>query len=508
MQDDSLGQWRLSIKQDDLIQKISELQSNSVIFPHEKEYLTTRFQQYFDSEEKSSPHFIEGVNKNIILLNNGEDHFDVIINRTSEALDYITLLPTRVALFRQIGKWITANKKDSVIALFILELDDFSQINDALDHAVGDLLLFQIARRLETFTTFPFKLVRLHGDEFGFAVSDVEDIETCWTIAKWLADQFELPFDTTDEPLYLKPSIGFSVYPHIADEQTGLMRTAYIALSKSKLDDTQQTYFYDTKHDEGLRRNLVIESELNEALRTEQGLVAYYQPKMSLHTGKIEGVEALIRWIHPTRGIVSPGHFIPVAERTGLICDITNFIVEEVCSHLPTLRKHGFSGPVSINISARDFARKQFVNDVCDILEKYQVSPADIELEITEGAFISDFNYCCVILNSLREKGFRLSIDDFGTGYSSLSYLRKLPVDVLKIDMSFVRDIETSTSVYKTYGALIQIADALSLKVVAEGVDNPDQVTALKQLNCDMIQGYYLSKPQPLEEFCTYIENN
>lgn len=507
MQADSTGVWSFKANADSLFDTLATLQKKSIIFPHEHDYLKAKISDFIDTASPTLPHLIEGVNKNIILLED-EDGYEIVVNRTEETLDPITLLPTRVALTRQLDKWISEDvesNQNKIVALFILELDDFSMINDALDHAIGDFLLFQIARRLEQFDLYPFKLSRLHGDEFGLAVTGLRDVEACWDIANWIVSSFKQAFETHKESLYITPSIGFSVYPHVTDDNAGLMRTAYVALNKSKLDETQQTYFYDAKYGEGLYQDLVIESELNEAINSKVGLVTYFQPKQTLSNGKIEGLEALVRWEHPTKGLVSPGKFIPVAERSGLICGITNIVIEQVCAHLPKLRKAGFTAPVSINISARDFARKQFVQDVCAILASYKVSSRDIELEITESAFISDFNHCCIILNALREEGFQLSIDDFGTGYSSLSYLRKLPVDVLKIDMSFVRDIERSDSVFKTYSALIQIADALNLKVVAEGVDNPEQVKKLRAIQCDMIQGYHLTKPLPIDGICEYL---
>lgn len=504
MNNDTSGVWRFTSSKDTLPTLLAELQTRSIIFPFELDYLLRQINEVVESNSTDSACFISGMHKDVVLLPSSsvKDEFDIVINRNSEKLDHVTLLSSKYALQRQLDKWIRQDHPEEIFALFIIELDEFSKVNDVIEHAAGDLLLFQLARRLEKLKDHDNKVVRLHGDEFGILVKGFDSLEQIWDVAKWIEEQFEKPFEVENNTIYLNASIGISAMPHAARNHNELLKTAYFAVNKSKQDTSQVSHFYEAKYAEKLESNLQTESELNTCLRSSQGLEAYYQPKQTLATGEIDGVEALIRWNHPTKGIVSPGQFIPVAEQSDLICDLTDHIVNQVCIDLPTFRQNGFKGPVSINISARDFARKDFVQDVSGILEKHKVKPSDIELEITEGAFISDFNHCCAVLNALREKGFSISIDDFGTGYSSLSYLRKLPIDVLKIDMSFVREIEKSSKIRQVYAALIQIADALDLKVVAEGVDNPLQRDVLAEIGCDLIQGYLLSKPVPLTQFC------
>lgn len=504
MNNDTSGVWRFTSSKDALPDLLADLQTQSIIFPFELDYLLQQINKMVDTSTNDTACFISGMHKDVVLLpsSSGKDEFDIVINRNHEKLDHVTLLPSKYALQRQLDKWIRKDSPEEIIALFIIELNEFSKVNDVIEHAAGDLLLFQLARRLEKLNTFDQKVVRLHGDEFGILVKGFDDLEHIWQVAEWIEKQFELPFEVENNTIYLNPSIGISAIPHAAKNHAELLKTAYFAVNKSKQDTSQVSHFYEAKYAQKLERNLLVESELNTCLRAKQGLEAYYQPKQTLSSNAIDGVEALIRWNHPTDGIVSPGQFIPVAEQSDLICDLTDHIINQVCIDIPVFRANGFTGPVSINISARDFARKDFVTDVCAILELNNVQPADIELEITEGAFISDFNHCCLVLNALRDKGFSISIDDFGTGYSSLSYLRKLPIDVLKIDMSFVRDIEKSNKIRQIYAALIQIADAIDLKVVAEGVDNPLQKEVLKEIGCDLIQGYLLSKPVPLAQFC------
>ena len=251
---------------------------------------------------------------------------------------------------------------------------------------------------------------------------------------------------------------------------------------------------------------MLLESQLNQALDDETDLEIWYQPKQNLHSMETNGLEALIRWRHPIDGLISPAEFIPLAERTGLICEVTDFVVKQVCQDLPVLRKQGFKGKISINISANDFLRPNLVQALLDIIAESEVSTSDIELEITEGAFISDFNHCILLLNSLKDAGFALSIDDFGTGYSSLSYLTRLPVDTVKIDMSFVRELARSPQAKKIYKGMIDICKALDFKVLAEGVDHDDQRTVLQQIGCDSIQGYLLSKPLALDKLLDYLD--
>jgi diguanylate cyclase (GGDEF)-like protein len=501
------GLWRYSVNKDNLSTLLKELLAESIIFPFELDYLEKQIKHIFDAEREESACFISGMYKDVVILpaKEGEQQYDVVINRNSEKIDHITLLPSKYALHRQLDIWLREGDDDTIIALLIIELDEFSKINDVLDHSVGDLLLFQLARRLETYDDLPCKVVRLHGDEFAIAVTGLSKLEQIWDVSSWIEQQFSIPFDIEGETIYLCPSVGMSAIPYSATTPKELVRTAFFAVNKAKQDVSQQSHYYESRYAEQLKENLKIETDLHNTLRDGVGLEAYYQPKQSLVSNKIEGIEALIRWQHPVNGLVSPGMFITVAEESELICQISDFIIHQVCKDIPTFRKHGYEGQVSINISARDFARADFIGDVVSIVKQHGISPSEIELEITEGAFISDFDHCCVVLTALRAIGFSVSIDDFGTGYSSLSYLRKLPVDVLKIDMSFVQEIEHSESVHKIFAALIDIGKALSLKIVAEGVDNEAQRETLRQMKCDLIQGYLLSKPVALDTFCQTV---
>lgn len=507
LEDNANGLWRYTSTREKLSTLLQELQNKSIIFPFELEQLQRQAKAFSQDNNNHSPCFISGLHKDVIFLPSSHDNnsIDILINRNTEKLDFITQLPSKYALQRQIDFWLNNLHKDQIIALFLVELDEFSKVNDVLDHAAGDIVLYQAARRLEKLPNYNSKVVRLHGDEFAIVVQGFNNIEQAWEISSWFESQFKTPFIYNELPIYVTPSIGISAIPYVASNYIELLRTAYLALNKAKEDVTRISHFYEAKHAKDLIRELSIKTELSEELQEGKGIEVYYQPKQSLKSNKIEGIEALVRWRHPKKGLVSPADFIPIAEESELICRLTDYVIHKVCKDLSKLKKSGYHHQVSINISAKDFARNDFISDICHIVKQHKVNPKDIELEITEGAFISDVNHCSMLLNALRGFGFSISIDDFGTGYSSLSYLRKLPVDVLKIDMSFVKEIESSKTINRIYSALIEIGKALSLKIVAEGVDNPHQRTTLKSMDCDMIQGYLLSKPLPLDEFCEQV---
>ncbi|MDN4502146.1 GGDEF domain-containing phosphodiesterase [Alteromonadaceae bacterium BrNp21-10] len=502
--------WNFTVTAKSLETVISSLIAKSLIYSFERKLLTQLLEKGMSVTPPPPIQVLTGLHKDIVLLAPSQlgGDYKLSLVQNDNKLDVVTQLTSRGNLLAEVHKCIEQNEEKNIIAFFIIELNDFARINDVWEHKTGDLLLYLLARRLEKFAGYSFKLGRLLGDEFGLLVTKLNNIENIWPISAWIESQFDEPFDIKDNQIYLSPKIGISAIPHTATDQASLVKTAYIALNDAENSPVKNSAFYEPRFAENLKQNLIIESELNSALQHSQELEIFYQPKQALKNNEIKGVEALIRWRHPEKGLISPGEFIPVAEQSDLICDITDFVVDQVCKDLPRFRASGYQDKISINISARDFIRPQFVTQVSHILAKNNIEPKDIELEITEGAFISDFHHCCLVLNALRDLGFEISIDDFGTGYSSLSYLRKLPIDVLKVDMSFVKDIEKSDVVRKIFIALIMIADALNLKVVAEGVDNPEQKSVLTEIGCDLIQGYLLSKPLPLKEFCqTFFKN-
>lgn len=503
MQSDSTGIWYFECDAADIEAYLLDLQSRSVIYPDECEHLIKHLDLLHATAEHNT-HGVAPLCYRCVTLIAKAHKVEIVINREQEKTDHVTQLPLRVSLLRQISMWYEQDP-DAITGICLVELNDFSDMNDTIGHAAGDLILFEIARRLEHYNGTPFKLVRLHGDEFAMAVNHLADADDIWQVSKWISEQFESPFMTQKGAVFLTPSIGLSLNINTGNEPVSLLESAYIALNHAKSDPLIKERLYNPDQEHTLTRQVLLEAQLNQALTETNSLLVWYQPKQDLHNRQISGLEALIRWDHCTEGLISPGEFIPLAERTGLICDITDFVVRQVASDIPNLRQHGFTGKVSINISANDFMRPDLVASLLDLLTPYNISTSDIELEITEGAFISDFEQCILRLNALRDAGFALSIDDFGTGYSSLSYLTRLPVDTIKIDMSFVRELATSQQARQIYKGMINICKALHFDVLAEGVDDNAQREALATIGCDRIQGYLLSKPLPLDKLLDYL---
>lgn len=503
MQSDSTGIWYFECHADDIVDYLQSLQDRSVIYPDECEYLIKNLHQLHHVAEENTGGVLPLCHRCVTLIQKNNS-VEIIVNREQEKIDHVTQLPLRVSLLRQIGIWYEQDP-DAITGICLVELDDFSDINDTIGHAAGDLILFEIARRLERFKQHRFKLVRLHGDEFALAVNQLDDPEQIWKVSQWIGEQFKPPFKTHKGDVFITPSIGISLNINIDNDPVTLLESAYIALNHAKDDPLAQERLYNPTQEQTLTRQVLLESQLNQALSHPDELRVWYQPKQDLITGKTYGLEALIRWFHPSEGMVSPGEFIPLAERTGLICAITDHVVKQVARDLPELRQLGFDGKISINVSANDFKRDNLVDALCELLHAGNIQTSDVELEITESAFISDFSRCILLLNALREAGYELSIDDFGTGYSSLSYLTQLPVDTIKIDMSFVREITTSTQCQRIYKGMIDICKALQFDVLAEGVDDSSQREILKNIGCKKIQGYLLSKPLPLAKLKDYL---
>jgi diguanylate cyclase (GGDEF)-like protein len=506
MQSNSTGIWYFECPTNELESYLLSLQSRSIIYPDEYQYLASEQKQLFTNTDNQHQGVTPICYRGVTLIPK-QNNIEIIINRHQEKIDHVTQLPLRVSLLRQVGIWYE-NSPTHITAMCIVELNDFSNINDTVGHAAGDVILYEISQRLGSYQDLTYKLARLHGDEFALAVTQLPSEDSIWTISQWITRQFELPFQTQKGAIYITPSIGMALKTTTDDNPVSLLENAYIALNHAKDDALVNEKLFTPAQEDALTRQVMLESQLNQALENTDELEVWYQPKQNLATGQINGLEALIRWQHPTDGLISPAEFIPLAERTGLICEITNYVIDKVAQHIPTLRELGFDGKISINISANDFLRLNLVNDLLGLLAKHQVATSDIELEITEGAFINDFNHCITRLKSLKQVGFALSIDDFGTGYSSLSYLTKLPVDTIKIDMSFVRQLAKSEQSRNIYQGLIHICKALYFKVLAEGVDDNEQRTILRDIGCDSIQGYLLSKPLAIEPLTIWFANN
>ena len=504
-QSSSTGVWYYECPRQDTCQFLFDLQAKSILYPDEREFLQRAYEMTEQAESQGQVARQPVIYKTITMISK-PDCVELIVNREQEKLDVVTQLPSRVVLLRQLSVWNTI-EPERRIGVCVLELDKFSNINDSLGHATGDLILYDISRRLEKFSLFPFKLARLHGDEFALAVTGLEEPEDIWQVSNWIMEQFVDPFVTKSGNIYLTASIGVSLSDIVGFDAVSLLESAYIALNNAKNNDLVREFLYSPQQHKELTKQVLLESHLNLALACDDQLEVWYQPKQLLNSGALCGLEALIRWKHPEQGIISPAEFIPLAERTGLVVAITDYVIKHIARDLPKLRAAGLEGRIAINVSTKDFQRRNVVSELTERMQRGGISTSDVELEITEGALLHDFDQCVLMLEALRQAGFELSIDDFGTGYSSLSYLTRLPVDTIKIDMSFVRQIVFSERARKIYQALINMCDAVGLDILAEGVDDDAQRKILGEIGCTSIQGYLLSKPMPLDQTIDYIKS-
>jgi len=429
--------------------------------------------------------------------------------------DILTGLPNRQQFVREAGGATRAAKQaNRTMALLYLDLDRFKRINDNLGHSVGDALLKNVARRLEQ-SARPFELVpppaddrrqaqarvaRLGGDEFVVLLTDITDETQTAAVANRIRQSLAEPLDCGGHRLVVTPSIGIAMYPQDGTDIEDLLVKADMAMYQAKDQGRNGFAFYG--HSMAVRSlgRLELENDLRSAFQNGDFQI-YYQPKVELASGAIIGVEALLRWQHATRGWIAPDVFIPVAEETGLIAELGDWVIRESCKQLSAWAGEGFSHlSIAVNVSVQQFARADFVESVLRALWQYGVKPEQLELEITESLLMRNVDDTTACMKRFRAAGVTLSIDDFGTGYSSLGYLRQFPVDSLKIDRSFVKDLHTSDDDAAICAAIIAMARELKLKVIAEGVANTEQLDFLRTHRCDQVQGYLISPPIPVGE--------
>ncbi|GKV55296.1 hypothetical protein NCCP2222_12430 [Sporosarcina sp. NCCP-2222] len=417
--------------------------------------------------------------------------------------DYLTGLPNRRMLQEQVADWIHyAQEGNSEFALLFMDLDRFKMINDTLGHHVGDELLQAVGKRLSLSVGEKDFVARLSGDEFVVLVRS-GDRPAVQAISERIVEDLSYPYLLGQHEVFVAPSIGINFYPADATDYNTLMRNADSAMYLAK-ESGRGTYQFFTKklHDE-LVEQTMVEMELRQALQRNQLSLAY-QPQFDLKTGRMKGMEALLRWQHPIRGFISPAYFIPIAEDNGFILPIGEWVLKTACRDAKEWQQTGLPPMrVSVNVSIRQFRQPSFVSDVKAILDETGLEPQYLNLEITE-TIMSDVHHGKLILQELRNLGVNASIDDFGTGYSSLIYLSKFPLTHLKIDQAFIRELdENNTMIVK---AIIDLAKNLNLQVVAEGVETQDQACFLNKLHCDEVQGYLYAKPLSKADFTRLLE--
>jgi diguanylate cyclase (GGDEF)-like protein/PAS domain S-box-containing protein len=416
--------------------------------------------------------------------------------------DFLTGLPNRILLNDRITQAIAfATRHEIQIAVLFLDLDGFKHINDSLGHAVGDQLLQSVAQRLVSGVRGSDTVSRQGGDEFVILLYEMKEAEGAVISATRLLAAVARPHSIAGHDLHVTASIGVSVYPDDGLDAETLIKNADTAMYQAKENGKQNfQYFKPAMNIRAVERQS-IEENLRRALERRE-FALHYQPKIDLLTGAISGVEALIRWTHPARGMLSPAQFIPIAEDSGLILAIGAWVLREACTQARAWADAGLPATrMAVNVSSMEFRDENFLSNLSDILSETGLAPGLLELELTESVLMKRAETAVSILGALREQGVSIAIDDFGTGYSSLSYLRRFPIDVLKIDQSFVRQISNGGGDTAIVAAVIGMARSLKLRVVAEGVETLEELLFLQSQRCDEVQGYYFSRPVVPEVF-------
>jgi diguanylate cyclase (GGDEF)-like protein/PAS domain S-box-containing protein len=412
--------------------------------------------------------------------------------------DMLTRLPNRTLLNDRLSQALThARRNKTNLSVMFLDLDRFKMINDTLGHIVGDHLLQAVAMRLKHCLREGDTLARLGGDEFTLLLPEVNSKNDAQQVAKKIIESLSLPFKIDDHELFITTSIGISHFPEDGDSIELLIKHADIAMYSVKGKGKNGYQFYDNKMINAYSNHLTLEHDLRIALEEEQFEI-YYQPQINIETEEVFAMEALIRWHHPKKGMISPGEFISLAEETGLIIQIGNWVLKNACSELNRWREMGLDNlRIAVNVSAIQLEQNNFVEYVLDILSKYNIPGEFLEIEITENTLMHDTDDGVIKLRELSNHEIKIAIDDFGTGYSSLNYLKRLPIDTLKIDQSFVRDMSKSEEDSSIIKAIIAMAKGLNLNIISEGVETKAQQEQLREWRCKNMQGYLFARPMP-----------
>ena len=416
--------------------------------------------------------------------------------------DHLTGLPNRMLLNDRVSQAINlAPRHTKKVVVMFLDLDGFKYINDSLGHPVGDKLLLSVGRRLVDCVHGSDTVSRQGGDEFVILLSEVEHSMDAAITARRMLEAVAQPHTIDQHDLHVTTSIGMSVYPDDGEDAETLIKNADTAMYQAKENGRQSYQFFKPAMNARAVERQSIEEMLRRALERSE-FALHYQPKINLKTGEMTGAEALIRWTHSTRGPIPPAQFIPVAEESGLILPIGNWVLREACRQGRAWTDAGLrTGTMAVNISSIQFRDESFLDGVFAILDETGLDPNSLELELTESVLMKHVESTACVLDALKRKGVQVAVDDFGTGYSSLSYLRKFPIDSLKIDQSFVRQITTAPDETTIVAAVISMGRSLNLRVVAEGVENQEELAFLQAHQCDEAQGYYFSRPVPPKQF-------
>lgn len=430
----------------------------------------------------------------------------VVSLRHQATHDGLTGLPNRTLLFDALESAISAaRERGTMLALMLMDLDRFKEVNDTFGHHFGDTLLRQVAFRLQNQLRGSDMVARLGGDEFAIVVPEAADASSVATSARRVLNALELPFVVEGQVLDVGASIGIALYPTHGADVRSLMRGADVAMYAAK--QSQSGYsFLQREADTRTPDQLALVAELRVAIERDE-LELYYQPKLHLRSGLVTRAEVLVRWNHPQRGFLAPAQFIPLAERTGLIRPMTDWLLSHALEQCRRWQDAGAPVHIAMNISAKSLLDQELPRKVQNALDRWAVDSRFLKIEITESSIMADPAHALAILSMLQSMGVRLSVDDFGTGYSSLTHLRELPIDEIKIDKSFVGQMTTSEADAAIVRTVIHLAHDLGKQVCAEGVEDEETWRMLGELGCDLAQGYWIARPMPASELTRWLED-
>ena len=423
--------------------------------------------------------------------------------------DTLTNLPNRTLFKDRLTQTIiSAKRNNEKFALLFIDLDQFKKINDSLGHHIGDKVLVEAATRIKSTLREEDTLARLGGDEFTIILKDIRGAQSASVVAQKIIAVMKEPIVISSHSLYVTSSIGISIYPDDAQSDDDLIKFSDVAMYKAKDEGRNNYQFYSSDMTSLAFERVVMESSLRVAMKENQ-LVVYFQPQYNIKTNTITGMEALVRWLHPTLGLIPPIKFIPLAEESDLIIDIDRIVMKKAMTQFSSWYKMGYNpGVLSLNLAMKQLNTDDFHETLINTMQNIKFKPEWLELEVTEGQIMSNPELSIEKLHKIHDMGIEVAIDDFGTGYSSLSYLKKLPLDKLKIDRSFVKDIPEDEDDMAIAKAIIALGKSLNLKLIAEGVETEEQRDFLMNEGCDLIQGYFYSKPLPGKEVEELLKTN
>jgi diguanylate cyclase (GGDEF)-like protein len=457
---------------------------------------------------------LEEISKNINMLAVAVQTRENSLKQWQSKLEYLSTHDELTGLFNRRSFSIKleyalkkAKRNQTQIAILFLDLDEFKQVNDTLGHTIGDNLLKAVAHRLETSLRESDVLARVGGDEFNIFVDGFKSIIELQTFAQKLLDDFTEPFVDVENEIVSSTSIGISLFPNDGEDVETLIKNADLAMYKAKENGKNSYSFYSSRFSEFLQHRMDIVQALKSAIKSEDEFVLHYQPKVSIQTQKVVGVEALIRWNSSELGFVRPDQFIKIAEETHMILDIGLWVLRKACEDFMFLKNNNCHiGSISVNVSSVQLEYGDMLQKVKDVITYTGISAEELELEVTESYIATHEKRAIETLTKFRNMGVALAIDDFGTGYSSMSYLQALPVTRLKIDKGFVDDLPDSKESTAIVNAIISLAETFGLKITVEGIEKEEQLNFFKGKYCDEIQGYFYSKPLPLKELQSFVK--